>query len=35
MKEINLFKRFFFIQTKDLFELNNICLIQTQYIWVK
>ena len=28
MKENNLFKRLYSIQTKDLFELNNICLIQ-------
>ena len=32
MKENNLFGRLFLIQTKDLFELNNICLIQTKYV---
>ena len=35
MKENNLFERLFFIQKKDLFELNNICLIQTEYLWAK
>ena len=28
MKENNLSEKFFFIQTKDLFELNDICLIK-------
>ena len=32
MEENNFFKGLFFIQTKDLFELNNICLIQTKYL---
>ena len=35
MKENNLFKRLFLIETKYLFELNNICLIQTEYLWAK
>ena len=35
MKENNLFERLFLVQTKDLFELNNICLIQTKYPWDK
>ena len=34
-KKNNLYERLFFIQTRDLFEFNNICLIQTKYIWVK
>ena len=32
MKENNLFERLFLIQTKDSFELNNIYLIQTEYL---
>ena len=32
MKESNLLERHFLIQTKDLFELNNICSIQTKYL---
>ena len=32
MKENNLFERPFLIQARDLFELNNICLIQTKYL---
>ena len=35
MKENNLFGRLFLIQTKDLFESNNICLIQAKYLWAK
>ena len=35
MKEDNWFKRLFLIEKKDLFELNNICLIETKYIWAK
>ena len=35
MKEIILFERLALIQTKNLFELNNICLIQTKYLWTK
>ena len=31
MKESNLFGRLFF-QIKDLFKLNNSCLIQTEYL---
>ena len=31
MNENNLFERLFLIQTKDSFELNNICMIQTKY----
>ena len=33
MKENNLFERLFLIQTKDLFESNNISLIHTKYFW--
>ena len=35
MKENNLSGRLFKIQTKDLFALNNIYLIQKKYLWVK
>ena len=35
MEENNLFERLFLIQTNDLFQLNNICLIQTKYLWTK
>ena len=35
MKENNLFNDLCFIQTKDLFELNNIFLIPTKYLWAK
>ena len=35
MKENNLFERLFFIRTKDLFELNNIWLIQSKNPWNK
>ena len=32
MKDNILLKKNFFIQTKDSFELKNICLIQTKYL---
>ena len=35
MKENILFERLSLIQTKYLFELNNICLIQINYLWAK
>ena len=35
MKENNLFERLFLVQTKYLFELNNICLNKTKYLWAK
>ena len=35
MKENNLFERLSLISKNDLFELNNICLIQKKYFWAK
>ena len=35
MKENDLFERLFLIQTKELFELNNISSIQTKYFRAK
>ena len=35
MKQNNLFERLFYIKAKDVLKLNNICLIQTKYLWAK
>ena len=35
IKENNISVRLFLIQTKNVFELNNICSIQTKYLWVR
>ena len=32
MKDNNLFQILSLIERKDLFELNNICIIQTKYL---
>ena len=35
MVENNLFESLFLIQTKNSFELNNICLIWEKYFWAE
>ena len=35
MKENNLLESLFLIKKEDLFELNNIFLIETKYLWAK